>query len=662
MLQVLAKVARTLTVAISAWICFDSEVLAQVTAKSKVTATLDGLEVTQGIQNPANSVPLVAGRPTWVRAFLTFSTPQRVSVVGEFRVVGADKVERTRRSGPVTVKGSLQRPARMRRDTYESGLNIAVPRESTDSGSAVIELVRVLDASSGEEISCVDCRKARRDFKFQPVTVLRLKVVGFRYRMGDDVREPQGEDFDLLEDWLRRAYPVSSVVMERVVMNAPAMSGAPELTCGMVNRRLAHVRALDIKAGQDPRVHYYGMVLDDGARPRWFMAGCSSAITDDADPSVVASGPAGVPDWRVPIFKWDDDRSYADWYGGHEIAHTFGRRHPGACPKQARDDPEFPYADGLIGDASVDNQGFDARPDGLQVLSRSTWADIMSYCMNPWPSAYTYQRILTRLQREEDVFQRGGFGRTVSVPDRPNPNPAAVDTLIHLLVDFTNVSADSGKINWSFTVAERGRSPAIDSSMVKAVGAAGSDRLVRIEMTGPRGELLYRGRSWIQVDQVEKFTDGQRVSPYDGAIPSGTVSAYLPNLPDATSIRVWRGSALIDTLRIDFAAPALRPGYLVKRAGTVLSESGGRPLRRRFEWQASDSGGSDRPLTYFIQMTDDGRRWTTIEDTEEESIILDLSNLGARTSARIRILASDGKNDAELYRSCDLVRPEPGCT
>ena len=68
--------------------------------------------------------------------------------------------------------------------------------------------------------------------------------------------------------------------------------------------------------------HHYGLISDGGGP--YFVRGQSEDV-----PGNNASGPAGRPSGN---FSWDTDASYADWYGGHEIGHMYGRQHPEIVP------------------------------------------------------------------------------------------------------------------------------------------------------------------------------------------------------------------------------------------------------------------------------------------------------------------------------------------
>ena len=105
----------------------------------------------------------------------------------------------------------------------------------------------------------------------------------------------------------------------------------------------------------------------------------------------------------------DSDASYADWYGAHELGHTFQRRHPGFPTGKQDPDPDepgFPYPNGLI-TTVPDNRfvGFDVGDPGLPMPMRAlpgdVHHDVMTYADSQWLSAYTYEAIHDRLVDEE---------------------------------------------------------------------------------------------------------------------------------------------------------------------------------------------------------------------------------------------------------------------
>lgn len=133
----------------------------------------------------------------------------------------------------------------------------------------------------------------------------------------------------MLLSWLRRGYPTANVEWSVHTLNWPTANPPWTLPdssagCGEVNNALATQRTLD---GSPPRWRYYGLVIDTAG----FMRGCAAGI-----PAYIASGPTGTGNWG-----WDFDGSYGDWYGAHELGHTYGRGHANFCG--AEGGPSYPF-------------------------------------------------------------------------------------------------------------------------------------------------------------------------------------------------------------------------------------------------------------------------------------------------------------------------------
>lgn len=371
-----------------------SQVRAPVIDLTQNPVQLDAIEVTQAIQDLSQSIPLVVGKGTVVRVYLSNYSNASMTVSGGLSLsLGTS-------DAPVAVASAntvLLDPAQAgnlaaaRGDAARS-LNFVVPPTHTAEGPLRVTIASITDVSTGNTVSIG--RERQPVVRFIASPPLRVRILGIRYQQGTPpvAFVPSSLDFDLLVSWLGRAYPVGQVISSRTVIDATAL---PLFGCGDINAQLAAIRALDMSAGGDPRTHYYGLVSDGG----FFMRGCAAGIPATADPSTVASGPTGPATWG-----WDFDGSYGDWYGGHELGHTFGRKHPGFCGESQDDLQNYPFANGQLADSADSFVGFDVGDlvQGLPMtaLPGQSWHDVMTYCNFEWLSPYTYRGILDRLIAE----------------------------------------------------------------------------------------------------------------------------------------------------------------------------------------------------------------------------------------------------------------------
>src|SRR5262245_26954292 len=366
------------------------------------TAVVDGIEVVQAVQDHLNSVPLVAGKRTVVRVYVSFPGGP-VSVRGVLRVarsaggpwlgiapVGPADLD------PARAGASLAALASRRQDLGFS-LNFVLPSSLTAAGPIWLRLGSVRTAAAYLPLA------PRPDVSvtFSAAPPLRVHLVRIRYSQSGSTTAhlPTELDIDLIRSWLRRAYPVPRVILTTTTIDAPHEwpFGAAE-----INASLIALRAVDVAAGTDQRTHYFGLVDDGGG----FMRGLASGIPSGPSPGTVASGPTGSS-----TFGWDEDGSYGDWYTGHELGHTLGRLHAEFCG--AGGGGPFPFANGQLSDADGRYVGLDAGDPLLALPMRAlpgvTWHDVMTYCDNQWLSSFTYDGIRTRLIAE-DALGAGAAG------------------------------------------------------------------------------------------------------------------------------------------------------------------------------------------------------------------------------------------------------------
>jgi hypothetical protein len=366
-----------------------------------------GIEAVQSVQDVGGSVPLVAGKPGLVRAYLSSdSGPLRINATLQFQgPAGASALQ----AGPVQILQNAD--LQSMRFNIASSLNFQIPSQLA-AGQVILSGL-VVKNDAGAALSCVGC-SASHTLQFEDVPALELHVIGFSYPIpnANATATPTDLDFKLIRSWLLRAYPISKLDMTIAISDAEDQGlVVGSFNCNAVNAVLNRIRETEVATGVDPRTHYFGLVPDQSG----FMRGCASGIPTAPDPTVVASGPSGSSG-----FPWDTDGSYADWYTGHELAHTFGRYHPGFCNGNSKDDPNFPFPQGQISDNSDRFIGMDMGVDGVPVALRgSQWTDVMTYCPYEWLSSYTYAGILTRLDQEGGSAAGATPGGQVAAKETP---------------------------------------------------------------------------------------------------------------------------------------------------------------------------------------------------------------------------------------------------
>ncbi|TYC68132.1 hypothetical protein EH183_40385 [Streptomyces sp. CB01881] len=497
---------------------------------------------------------------------------------------------------------------------------------------------------------------------------MRIRVLGLRYTSTDPpgTFTPRDLDFTALVSWLRRAYPVAEVISSHAVIDATA---TVPFTCEDTNAQLAAIRTLDVSAGTDPRTHYIGQVADGG----FFLRGCSSGLPVTADPTVVASSPCGSAS-----FGWDFDGTYGDWYGGHELGHTFGRLHPGFCGESADDRQNYPFQSGQIADGPDTFVGFDVGDPALNLPMKARpgmqWHDVMTYCDRQWMSNYTYEGIRRRLVAENALVagapqpegpsspalapltvvpvagRPGPPGSAGGRPDErfpslavtPAPPPEAAPALraaeaapeggqLVSVVGTVNLTRREGGIRFVNPVtplAARSAPPA---------GAPGPDGVT----AGPDGGAGPNGGSTVLL----------RIRQADGAPPrevpvtvrlaselgpgddrTGLVDAVVPLGADPEAIELVVGGQVVDTFRPGGPPQPLRAArHAQARPGTFQ-------LALDFEQQP------DPGQTFAAQVsTDDGGTWQTIGVGLKDPLIqVDRSQFRPGDRVRLRIITTNG--------------------
>jgi hypothetical protein len=579
------------------------------------------MEVTQAIQDTANSVPVVAGKATIVRVYLSYYKTPGLTIRGTLRaqlqLAGSSPVVLPSIADVFLDPAQAGDTTSKRKDVALS-LNFLLPAAVVAQGQLTVSLESVTDAATSASLFVAYATSTT--VNVHASHPLRVRVLSVRYTQQTRPPGPPTTfvaattDLQHLQSWLGRAYPVAEVIWSSGTIDS---NKAAPFTSGDVNAQLAAIRAQDVAAGTDKRTHYYGIVADGG----FFMQGSAAGIPSTPDPSTVASGPTGPADWG-----WDFDGSYGDWYGGHELGHTFGRFHPGFCLGESSNDPNYPYVQGQLANSDSSFVGFDVGDSALGIAMAAypgtAWHDVMTYCPFQWLSDYTYKGIKARLA-DEDALPAGAVlavpalavANSGGPPDRRFPELSAEEpeptdqTLIHV-VARVNLTRRQGTIEFVNPLP----------SGAPSTPEPGSEVLVRV---------LRADGTLLEELPVEVKLDSE-LGPRDDR--TGLVDATLPVDPDARMLELVIGGQTVDVFRAA-AHPPTGP-----TAGRVAVDE----YVLHLTWYPGPT--ADAKHTYTVQAsTDDGETWHTLGiGLTEPSISIDKNQFERGRAVRLRVLATDG--------------------
>ncbi len=585
---------------------------------------IDGLEITQAIQNDSNSVPLVRGKRTAVRLFASSDGAAIPGVFAQlYRVDGSGTVI----AGPLSpvnldrVSGYLRVQSSPNRDNLGDSFTFFLPPDWTDDPTLRLR-AELNPYRFPPEPTYTDNTLTTATFNLDVSRRLETHFVLFEYESGGDRYRPRYEqDFLQTVSWVRRAFPLAStpgwytnpnpgfrpayryLFNEDLGGNVDGTGRHPdcqrriELTPGsdgylddpslcaawyVVCPALDTIRAAE---GLDNSIFQVGMVADDRGFPRGWACGLG------------VSTPSGSGDWG-----WDFDGSYADWYGGHEIGHSQGRGH-------TFDDPSYPYPDQEIG--TSDFRGFDFGDTGLNSLLiprvyPHDWHDVMSYSNNQWISDYTYVGIKN-------------FGTLVTAPTANIGGGAYLQLSGVLLPDAHE--ADMTQVRYWSALGFTPTPPTPGAYRIRLLNSGGE--LAHYDFTPVAGEN-------------------------DSAL---LISEFVPFALGTTRVEITHpgSGSLAWSYDLSANAPVVSNVQLASPPSPV---SGVVTLN----WNASDADGD--ALTYDVLYSeDDGVSWQVIGmGLTASTAEIDTADLAGSLQGRFKVIANDGLNQGEALSAAYNVQ------
>ncbi|MES2522901.1 MAG: hypothetical protein V4617_09410 [Gemmatimonadota bacterium] len=318
--------------------------------------------VTQAIQRPDGTLPLVAGRDALVRVFVKTSRANSLRPDVRLRVYdGATLLQTVTIAAPESsVRGALVE------GSLATTWNTIIPAANVRTALRI--LADVDPASTVATDSNRTNNTWPRGGTPQSVTVIAVKPFNLRFvpvtiaGVTGNVSEANMSQF-LRES--RLMMPLGTINAD---VRLPFTSSAAVLQAGDENGAwltvLSELNALRGMDGAPASMHYYGVV----------KVGYTSGV----------AGFGYVP--GKAAMGWDYLPS-GDDVAAHEFGHNFSRPH---SPCGVPGDSEYPHAAGSIG-----YYGWNSTTNALVA---PTATDFMGYCNNTWTSDWTWSRIMTYRQ------------------------------------------------------------------------------------------------------------------------------------------------------------------------------------------------------------------------------------------------------------------------
>ncbi len=597
---------------------------------------VDGMEVTQAIQNLANNAPLVANKLTYVRAYATqTSGPSTPNV--EAHLVGT-------RNG-VALPGSPLQPINgvralttggsFDRAKLNDGWYFRLPDNWIGTGALTLQVV--VDPRQIHSDPNRGNNQISQAVTFESAPPICVWTVPVRTHSAlPSVNDP---NFFAMVDHFKRRWPTPDVWVFRDTdpveeLQVCTYYGLPYpchgpyelddgwgLTNGIPDRDKViaslWTRALlsfnpDICDDIGAPVHFMGMVHPEAENGG--AAGYASTVSNQSWVQLPAHTPNPVPR------AWDAIREGSVM--AQELAHNYGRKHVN-CENPDNIDTNYPYPPCQIANVGPTSYyGFDTTT--LQPIRPDQTADFMSYAYRSWVSDYTWRGLLNAT-------------RTSALNIAPQAETAQGNSIfVTGLVDADN---QRGAITLLLGMPTASLPPST-LTMLRTQQAqlahAGTNQIgYSLRLRDPSGTVLLERP--LVITPLDDHSD-------DGASALFSDSFPPPAGPVAT-IELLAEGTVVDTRSVGRAAPTVtiqQPG-----SGVMISNT------LNLEWTATDADRADRLLTTVQYSADNGARWHTIAlnvpQAGEPRTSLRLDDLGslsgsAPNQARIRLLVSDGYN------------------
>ncbi|MBV7339854.1 hypothetical protein KFU94_68915 [Chloroflexi bacterium TSY] len=557
------------------------------------------IEVTQAVQDHANSLPLVEAKSTVARLYLEVSgtdSPQPTKVYLYGRRQGQELS-----GSPLSML--FLAPTTVDQSQLNQTANFLLP-DSWLQGDVEFQ-GRIVDAFDNEAWSTTI------SLSFRPTIIPTYWIVPVNTSTVEEPVVIDEAEIAQQESYLRTIFPVPDVNFVR--------KGWQEVGAFPSTNLSANISQLK-RYDRDTQIAWYSSLQETGVEP-FVLPDAIYGIRLDA-------GGLSDPIWnggggRVAV--GGERASSQEGTMAHELIHildtsrsgSWGRHAPGCNASGI--DPQWPYID-----EKVQTIGFDTRlpwSSGTTVVSAGR-SDLMSYCFSfspptKWISPYRWSRLF-------DAFANAGSVVRASSIKRMQ---ADMETVLYISGE---VRADGAGHLEPILVQ-----PGIPTGNIVPGDYA-------IEIRDASGTSLRRTSFLVSFEDAE----GKKLEMI-------RFSLRLPQEPEAAQFLLLHGEQMLDSIMVSAHAPTV----------TVLAPNGGEMWDglQTIRWKADDQDG-DSLLFSALYSPDDGRRWLPIAgNLSGESHSVDTRVLPGGGKSRIRLIATDGFNTSsdDSDATFDVAKKSP---
>jgi len=577
---------------------------------------LNRLEVVQATQDLGNSVPLIAGKRAYVRAYLR-ADPTVTPIYGVTGDLVATRPDGTLAFAPVHSLNAVtldSTPFGTQRVTLGATLNFELPPNRTPAGTYHFQLTN-LKIADYVALPCGTCNNAQPGgsplwSKFQATKPLNLILAPVRYNAKNLTPDILFTTSAALH-WTNGAYPIAG--------EFPAGAGI-----NLVRVLPLQETDLDVRAHRSEFLDTLSWItlplfLDGGLPPQTKLLGlipCACGGKAHINGRVAYADIGNLEGGPIPAADLPGALSYYGSVIAHEIAHLFGREHASNSHDEADGgdvDGNFPYPHGGIDSPGIalSTEWWRSRPyffvPGMAVDGQSHVHDFMSYGRPQWISPYTYKALFNRF--------------TVASPWPQFPWSAIAPSNQLVVVGHFERTGSAVVLPMFVTSARQGPQGAAFGKF-------------RIELRDPQGRLL-----------TSRQFEPERTSEGSGL----AFAEAVPWHARTETVSIRRGSQLLFQRRVSRTAPRV--------ADVRLSLTGNGRLVA--SWTASDAD-QDKLHALVSYRPDAGSPWLPVGSAAGDNKLgIDPRFMPGSSDGEVKVTVTDGVRSSEAIGRVSVTRHAP---